>query len=380
MGWERTRRPGIHKAATATGTRYKVYWRDAGGKQRTKTFRRWKDAEDFANGVGHRRAIGDLPDLERGRMTLRDLIAEVHAARSYAPSTLQVHAACMTKLDGLPDKELREITPEAVESTLEAIDRPVMREKTRLFLSAMFSYAMSKRWLMTNPVRRPSASHTRADRMRRREAGNGTKKRYLSEQELGRLIGETPARWRAMVSLMARMGLRPGEAYALTVGKFVPATEVPRRRPPTLMVDTSITGFTKTGEARELVLPASVAEMVADHIAAYTTGHPDAPMFTNDRGHAIAGKNAADAWRRRHFAPAAERAGIDHGFTPNALRHSAASFAIAHGANVYHVQRMLGHAKPSITLDVYGELWDDSLGELAETLDAAIRQSASSAT
>jgi integrase len=374
MGWERTKRPGIYKAATATGTRYKVYWRDAGGKQRTKTFRRWKDAEDFANGVGHRRAIGDLPDLERGRMTLRDLIAEVHAARSYAPSTLQVHAACMTKLDGLPDKELREITPEAVESTLEAIDKPVMRDKTRLFLSAMFSYALSKRCITTSPVRRPSASHTRADRMRRRESSNGTRKRYLNEEELARLVEATPARWRAMVALMARMGLPPGEAYALTVGKFVPATEVPRRRPPTLMVDTSITGFTKTGEARELVLPASVAEMLADHIATYTTGHPDAPMFTNERGRAIGGKNAADAWRRRHFTPAAEAAGINHGFTPNALRHSAASFAIQHGANVYHVQRMLGHAKPSITLDVYGELWDDSLGELAERLDVAIRE------
>jgi hypothetical protein len=34
---------------------------------------------------------------------------------------------------------------------------------------------------------------------------------------------------------------------------------------------------------------------------------------------------------------------------------------------------MVGHAKPSITLDTYGHLWDDSADRLAERLDAAIR-------
>jgi integrase len=57
----------------------------------------------------------------------------------------------------------------------------------------------------------------------------------------------------------------------------------------------------------------------------------------------------------------------------NDLRHSAVSLAVAHGANVYHVSKMVGHSKPSITLDVYGELWDDSQETLAAQLDAAIR-------
>ena len=55
------------------------------------------------------------------------------------------------------------------------------------------------------------------------------------------------------------------------------------------------------------------------------------------------------------------------------LRHSAVSFAVAHGADIYSIQRMVGHSKPSITLDVYGELWDTSQEQLAEKLDAAIR-------
>ncbi|HVD67332.1 MAG TPA: hypothetical protein VNF25_01385 [Actinomycetota bacterium] len=42
-------------------------------------------------------------------------------------------------------------------------------------------------------------------------------------------------------------------------------------------------------------------------------------------------------------------------------------------ANVYDVQKMVGHAKPSITLDVYGELWDEGHERLAERMDVALR-------
>jgi hypothetical protein len=40
---------------------------------------------------------------------------------------------------------------------------------------------------------------------------------------------------------------------------------------------------------------------------------------------------------------------------------------------VYAVQKMVGHAKPSITLDVYGELWDGSQERLAERQNEALR-------
>ena len=137
MAWERTKRPGIYKASTPSGTRYKVYWRDAGGKQRTRTVRLWKDAEAFANGVGHRRATGELPDLERGKLTLGHLFEAVHEAQRYAAATLDLHAACLTRVGDLAERQLREITPEAVDAALEAIDRPSMRDKVRRVLASM---------------------------------------------------------------------------------------------------------------------------------------------------------------------------------------------------------------------------------------------------
>lgn len=59
--------------------------------------------------------------------------------------------------------------------------------------------------------------------------------------------------------------------------------------------------------------------------------------------------------------------------TPHGLRHTAASLAISAGANVKAVQRMLGHASASMTLDTYADLFDDDLDDVAASLDKAHR-------
>lgn len=55
---------------------------------------------------------------------------------------------------------------------------------------------------------------------------------------------------------------------------------------------------------------------------------------------------------------------------PRDLRHTAASLAVQSGASVKVVQRMLGHARAAVTLDVYADLFDSDLDEVAEALEA----------
>jgi integrase len=62
--------------------------------------------------------------------------------------------------------------------------------------------------------------------------------------------------------------------------------------------------------------------------------------------------------------------------TPHDLRHTAASLAVSVRANVKAVQRMLGHAKASMTLDTYADLFDEDLDEVADRLNDAIRVTA----
>jgi integrase len=53
------------------------------------------------------------------------------------------------------------------------------------------------------------------------------------------------------------------------------------------------------------------------------------------------------------------------------LRHTAASLMIRQGVSVKAVQRQLGHATASITLDTYGHLFPDELDALAGRLEDA---------
>jgi len=77
-------------------------------------------------------------------------------------------------------------------------------------------------------------------------------------------------------------------------------------------------------------------------------------------------------FQRAALTEAAKRIGAD-GLHPHELRHTAASLAIASGANIKVVQTMLGHKSATMTLDLYGHLFPDQLDEVVNALDAAAR-------
>ncbi len=54
------------------------------------------------------------------------------------------------------------------------------------------------------------------------------------------------------------------------------------------------------------------------------------------------------------------------------LRHTAASLMLNHGIPVIIVSRRLGHARPSITLDIYGHLMPSMQSEAAELMDELV--------
>jgi integrase len=141
-----------------------------------------------------------------------------------------------------------------------------------------------------------------------------------------------------------------GEACALDVW------HVDRRRR-RLHVVTS-----KNGEDRWVPIAASVLGMLD-----LSRGRTD-PLLTNSRG----GRVDKDNWRARVFRPAVEEAGLG-AVRIHDLRHTAASLAIASGADVKAVQRMLGHRSAKMTLDLYGHLWDAALDDVAARMDGVIR-------
>jgi integrase len=371
--------PGIYKVLDAGGhwtSAYKTSYR-VNGRQHWKTFTppdALKRAQAFRASVATRREDGTLVDPNRGLVTLQTVYDELHATRCYAHATLEMHMECWKYIRPvLGHQSVGRIETSAVDALLHKLnDRPAMAAKVRSLLSVLFNRALANKLIASSPMPRGSGSSTRAERKARGK--NGKPKRILSDEELLRLLEETDPRYRAALVLMAREGLRPGEAIVLTVGKFTPpGGDMPGR----LSVDTALSGDTKTGESRELILPDAVSAILADHISRFCNGRPDAPLFTTDHGQPITTKNAFDAWRRRQFVPASVRAGINQGLSPNDLRHTAAAWAISLGGTVYDVQRLLGHAKPSITLDIYGSLWEAKHADLVRRQNVALREFAS---
>ncbi|WCC80058.1 tyrosine-type recombinase/integrase [Cutibacterium equinum] len=112
-------------------------------------------------------------------------------------------------------------------------------------------------------------------------------------------------------------------------------------------------------QGRDVPVPASVLAMLD------LSRDPAEPLVRGARG----GRLHEDSWRGRQFRPACDRLGWD-GVRIHDLRHTAASLAIASGADVKTVQRMRGHASATMTLDLYGHLWDRGLDDVADRMDA----------
>jgi len=57
-------------------------------------------------------------------------------------------------------------------------------------------------------------------------------------------------------------------------------------------------------------------------------------------------------------------------FTFHSLRHTAISHAIASNVSILDISKIAGHSKPSITLNIYGHLLNDSMSDFRNAIDA----------
>jgi integrase len=99
---------------------------------------------------------------------------------------------------------------------------------------------------------------------------------------------------------------------------------------------------------------------------------PDDLVFVDETTGSYVRGPKTSAGENSWFLRALTAAGVER-LTPHDLRHTAASLAVSSGANVKAVQRMLGRASASMTLDVYADLFDDDLDAVAERLEEGAR-------
>jgi len=190
------------------------------------------------------------------------------------------------------------------------------------------------------------------------------RQRFLTHAEVDKLAAECAPPFDLFVLLVAYTGLRFGEAAGLRVGDL----DLDRGR---LRVETSLVEVvgqleeTTPKSHRSRTVP--VPRFLREQLAALAGGrNPADRLFTTKNGRSL--RNSS--FRQQVFDPAVRRAGLAP-LTPHDLRDTAASLAVASGATVEAVQRMLGHASAAMTLDVYAGLFDDELDDVADRMSGA---------
>ena len=122
-------------------------------------------------------------------------------------------------------------------------------------------------------------------------------------------------------------------------------------------------GTPKTNERRDVPIPRFLAAEPADYVRGKQPGDLVFPGIRTGQPLRVSTFRAA-------FSTAAKVIGVSD-LHPHQLRHTAASLAIASGAEVKVVQQMLGHSSATMTLDTYGHLFDDRLDEVSDAMDRA---------
>jgi integrase len=126
---------------------------------------------------------------------------------------------------------------------------------------------------------------------------------------------------------------------------------------------------TKTSRARRKVdMPAFAIAALRRHRAAVgALPHPSALVFTSSEGTLLRRSNL----HRRSYKPLLARAKLP-AVSFHALRHTAATLALAAGVNPKVVQERLGHSSVTLTLDTYSHAVPTLGQDAAARLDALL--------
>ncbi|MGR7025463.1 tyrosine-type recombinase/integrase [Geodermatophilus sp. URMC 62] len=173
--------------------------------------------------------------------------------------------------------------------------------------------------------------------------------------------------FRAFVGLCGFAGLRLGEAAAVRVGDvdFLRRTLTGARQVQRAPGGAIELRAPKYGSERQVYLAPSLVDLLARHVAAHCP--QGSWLFTGDAGQPPHQNTVGHRWRTT--LAAADLSGVKL----HDLRHFYASGLIASGCDVVTVQRALGHASATTTLNTYSHLWptaEDRTRRAAEELFA----------
>ncbi|WP_371654166.1 MULTISPECIES: tyrosine-type recombinase/integrase [unclassified Streptomyces] len=390
------------------GKRWQVRWRDASGKQRKENFDKRAAAETRAATVKADLDRGLYVDPAAGKESFRAVAERWRTSAVHRPTTasrvergLRNHV--YPTFGDRPVASIRTSDIQAWVKDRAQVLAPSTLEVTYAYVVTPLRTAVRDRIIASNPC-----DGVRLPRQRKAEIVP------LHADAVRALIDASPARYRALFLLAASSGLRQGELFGLEVdGVDFLRREVTVRQQ---IIDPEdgepYLGEPKTHESyRTVPLTKAAVDALAVHLERFPAPEvriedrtdPRKPkqrtarlIFPNqdrkpvrrgawahvwrrarqnaNKALAAAYEQALAAWVRRGKPEGAEpvRVEVPDGASLHDLRHFYASLLIKHRENVKTVQKRLGHAKPSITLDTYTHLWPDEEDTTRAAVEAAL--------
>lgn len=309
--------------------KYEVRWRE-GGRNRSRSFDRKKDADDFRAELRVRKQRRGLVTIDAKGATVADLGVMVWENRwsKKAEKTRKSYALIwdVHVIRRIGDRELDMLTFFDIESWLTDMERDgVGRESQRRALK-LLKYALrcAVQWHMipTSPAEYAPIP----------EKPQATPIRPSTPEAAERLRAELLAAGRPLdalrVSMMYAEGARVGETCRIHLEDFKART--------VLIHDTKRKTFRAVDLEPEIVKEVAEVKLITPK----STGR----AFEGD------GNN----WRNRIYNPAAESAGVDI-CPPKDLRHTRVSMLLLAGESIAYIADQLGHG-PDMTVGNYTHL------------------------
>jgi integrase len=371
----------IRRVETSLGPRWRVRYRRPDGSETSRRFDRYQKAKDFAVTFEHDSRAGTFVDPAGPRTPLPEVVErwKLSKALDHNPSTVRDRDNDLEhwilpqlgryRIGQVGEPELSallrhlQMTPSARTGRPLA---PATRERVWAWVTGIFGYALRARLRGDNPT--VGLAPPPAPRL---------PVHPLEGDQVEAAIAALPAWYRTAAILGADAGLRQGEVFGLALSRVGIRTLrtliLPVERQ--LVTPGSYLKLPKGEKAREVPIPATVAESLAAHLAAYpprcvvadrVSRREEHLVFATSNGGPITRNLIQDVWAR-----AVAKAGLPAGTTFHDLRHHYASVLIDAGCSEREIGKRLGHSSTEVT-QRYGDLLDRAADRTRAAVAASI--------
>ncbi len=349
-----------------TAGSYEARYRDPQGRSRSRSFRTKKEAERFLVATAADLQGGAWIDPRLGRITVEQWAAEWTSMRVVADNTRTSADARLRNhiLPALGHLPLSAVTPLHVRTFVASLTEkrlaPSSVRSVAQVLSGLMLAAEEAGLIVASPATKLTLPRDRAD-----------ERVFLTAEQVAAVADTVPPIYRALVLTAAYTGLRWGELAGLKRANV----DLLRKRIEVKESLQEIAGhFTfgppKSDAGRRVVpIPTTLAEELSRHFAAYCR-EDRALVFTGPDG----GTLSRTRFRQRVWVPAMKATGLDPAPTFHDLRHTHVALLIAAGVPAKAIQRQVGHASITTTLDRYGHLLPDMEATIRDGLDGTLRK------